>query len=211
MAVLSSTACGGSIELLIRSQTASATDLQYLELGLCNYFNGVPSTTAVPLNTWTHLAVTVSATKTVSYFINGIAAGTWTNASYDFSLGTAVNLGDNSARKFNRLLDNVQIWNRVLSPSEIQRNLNQTLTGSESGLCAWYPFNEGSGTATADAANAAGGSTGSLVNNPGWFPVNQVVTNTNDSGAGSLRQTILNPFPPRPSRLPRTCRARPSP
>ncbi len=195
MAVLGGPNCGSSIELLIRSQTSIRTDPQYLELGRCGSFNGVPSTTSVPLNAWTHVAVSVSASNVVSYFINGMTAGTWTNGSDDFSLGTAVDLGDNlNPRLFDGRLNNFQIWNRVLSPSEIQSNLNQSLTGSESGLYAWYPFSEGSGTTTADAVSATppGGSAGILVDAPLWFPVGLVVSNNNDSGAGSLRQAILS-------------------
>ncbi|MCX6928862.1 MAG: LamG domain-containing protein [Verrucomicrobia bacterium] len=195
MAVLSSTACGGSIEMLIRSQTPNATDPQYLELGRCGAFNGFFSTNPVPLFTWTHLAVTLSSNKVVSYYINGNPAGSFTdsNPSHDYGLGTAVNLGDNSdQRRFDGLLNNVQIWKRVLSPSEIQSNLNQHLTGGESGLHAWYPFNEGGGTSTADLATAKGGSDGTRVNNPAWFSLMLTVNDTSDNSAGSLRQAILN-------------------
>src|SRR6266478_5902598 len=111
--------CGTTIEFLIHSSTANAADPQYLELGRCGSFNGTNSSSPVPFNAWTHVAVTVSATKTVSYFINGRPAGTWTNAALNFSLGTNVNLGDNVVRRFNGILDDVQIWNRALSQSEI--------------------------------------------------------------------------------------------
>ena len=160
--------CGTTIEFLIRSSTTNAADPQYLELGRCGSFNGTNSSSAVPLHAWTHVAVTVSATNTVSYFINGHPAGTWTNAALNFSLGTNVNLGDNVVRRFNGILDDVQIWNRALSQSEIQTYMPASLTGKESGLYAYYPFDEGSGATAADGASANGGSAGTLINNPSW-------------------------------------------
>jgi hypothetical protein len=169
MAVLSSTTCGGSVELLIHSGTASASDPQYLELGRCGAFNGTVSTNPVPLNTWTHVAVTVSATKTVSYFINGLAAGTWTDTSKDFSLGAAFNLGDNSgSRRFDGQLDEVQIWSRVLSQAEIQDYLRRSLAGDEPGLHAYYRFDAGAGANAVDSAPAGGLAHGALSNGPLW-------------------------------------------
>jgi hypothetical protein len=76
MAILSSTVPGDSIEFLVRADTNQPSDPQYLELGRFNSFTGDSSTTPVPMNTWTHVAVTVSADKSVSYFLNGSPAGT---------------------------------------------------------------------------------------------------------------------------------------
>ncbi len=168
MALLSSTACGGSVELLIHSGTASASDPQYLELGRCGAFHGSLSTNQVLLNTWTHVAVTVGADKTVTYFVNGSPAGTWSAAALDVSLGSVVNLGDNSGgRQFDGLLDEVQIWNRALSPAEIQANLDRGLTGNESGLEAYFRCDEGTGFYTKDSS-ATGQALGSLNGGVGW-------------------------------------------
>ena len=195
-AVLGGQGCGDSIEFMIRANTEDPSDPQYLELGRCSAFNGYNSTTAVPLNTWTPVTVTVSATQTVSYFVNGVAAGTWDGTGLDLSLGTAVNLGDNNGtRFFDGVLTDVQIWNRVLSQSEIQTYTSQEPAEDASGLYAFYPFNEGSGATTADLAAAAGGSTGVLVNNPAWVPLVLLVTNTADSGPGSLRDAIAAALP----------------
>jgi hypothetical protein len=167
MAVLSSAACGGSIELLIRSETASPTDPQHLELGRCGAFNGVSSTIQVPLNAWTHVAATVASNKTVSYFINGNPAGSWSGGGVDFSFGPVVELGANTAsRRFDGELDEVQIWNRALSPAEILANRNRILTGNETGLYACYHFDEGKGVTVSNSATAGGGGAGALINNP---------------------------------------------
>jgi hypothetical protein len=201
MAVLGGTNCGDSVEFLIHSATSSAADPQYLELGRCSGFNGFLSTNAVLTNAWTHLAVTLSSNKTVSYYINGSPSGIFTDTvpTDSYLFGSTARLGDNNGtRAFDGKLYNVQIWNRILSATEVTNNLTQQLAGNETGLYAWYPFTEGSGATTADAATAAGGSAATLVNSPGWIPaVGLVVTNTADSGAGTLRQDIPNAIPDR--------------
>ena len=64
-------------------------------------------------------------------------------------------LGANGVRGYDGLLDNFQLWTRELSAAEIQTNVTQQLTGSESGLYAWYPFKEGGGSTSTDVASAA--------------------------------------------------------
>jgi sugar lactone lactonase YvrE len=172
MAVLSSTACGASIELLIHSASTNdgPNQPQFLELGRCNNFNAPAlSTAAIPLNIWTYVAATVDSGNNVSYYINGNPAGGYSGSNLDLSLGSAVNLGDNSGRQFNGILDEVQIWNQALSAAEIQTNYSIRLTGNETGLYAYYRFDEGTGATTVDSAAAAGGSAGTLVNSPAWM------------------------------------------
>jgi hypothetical protein len=194
MAVLSGTTCPGSIEFLIHAWDDTPGSPQYLELGRCGVFGGSSTATnanSVPLNTWTHVAVTISSNKLVNYYINGNPAGSWDGTGRDFSFTSTVQLAANNGfRAFDGQLDNFQFWNRELSPAEIQTNVTQQLAGSESGLYAWYPFDEGSGTTATNKAVAAGGSTGSLVNNPLWSPVLQTVSTLSDSGLGSLRQAL---------------------
>ncbi len=169
MAVLSGTDCNSSIEFLIHAWTDTPTDPQSLELGRCGAFNGGGSTAFVPLNSWTHVAVTVSSAKLVSYYINGSPAGSWNGAGFNLGFSSTVLLGaNNGVRGYDGLLDNFQLWSRELSAAEIQTNVTQALTGSESGLYAWYPFDEGSGNTATNQAVAAGGSTGTLINNPQW-------------------------------------------
>ncbi len=168
MAVLSSTTCGGSVELLIRANSDNPTDPQYVELGRCGFYNGFLSTVAVPFNLWTHVAVTVTSNNVVSYYVNGNPAGSFAgDPGRDYSLGSEVNFGDNSMRHFDGQLDEVQIWNRALSAPEIRRGIHSPLAGNEPGLFAYYRFNEGHDSAVvADSALAAGGSAGTLINNP---------------------------------------------
>ncbi len=198
MAVLSSTVPGDSIEFLIRAATDNPADLQFLELGRFNSFDGATSTTPVPMNTWSHVAVSVGTDKTVSYFINGSPAGTWSAAGLNVSLGTNVNLGDNSgSRRFDGRLDEVQIWDRALSPAEIQSDWNRTRSGIEAGLYAYYRCDEGTAITAADSAASGGTANGTLQNGTKWVGssapiISLFVTTTADSGAGSLRAVVAS-------------------
>lgn len=183
-AILSGTNCGSTIELLVHSVTANQNDPQYLELGWCDYYNGNYSTNAVPLNQWTHVAVTVSYYyKMVNYYINGQPAGTFNYTSHDTYLNTPILLGaNNGIRYFNGMLDEVQIWSTELSRAQIQTNMYCAPDTNNASLVAYWPFNEGlSGQIT--TADASGhGCTGTLVNHP------QVVA----SSVGTQPMVLLN-------------------
>ena len=171
--------CGSSAEVLIFRLTANPADPQYVALGRCGSFNGMPSTTPVAYSQWFHLAVTVSSNKLVSYYLNGNAAGSWDANSYNgynVTLGPDIHLGDNAVRHFNGMLDEVLLWSTARSQAEIQASLNQPPNVADPNLVAYWPFNEAAGTVT--TADASGhGHTGTLVNRPakalspvGWTP-----------------------------------------
>lgn len=205
-AILAGTNCGNSIEFMVHSGTGSATDPQYLELGRCGDFTGTYSSIAVPAKQWTHVAVTVSyVDKVVNYYVNGVAAGTGYYSNLNAYLGPDIHLGDNTVRKFNGMLDEVQIWSRELSQAEVQTAMHTNLAGTESGLVAYWPFAEpNTGTWTYNHAVSTGASSdGTLVNSPLHHPsmtpdspsfvnVTNVVTSLADSGDGSLRRAIAN-------------------
>ena len=187
LGLVTGTNCGSSVEVLIRSATTNAADPQYLELGRCGYFNGQCSTNPVPLNRWVHLAISVATNKAVSFYINGEPSGTVTNGTVDLPLGPAIHLGDNAIRKFNGMLDEVQIWSRVLSLAEVQAGMYQAPDTNDLGLVAWWPFSEGviGHATTADASGH--GHAGTLT---GWP---QFVTSP-VGGHPDLRLNGLNPY-----------------
>jgi len=65
-------------------------------------------------------------------------------------------------------LDEVTLWNRALSETELRSFMNHSLIGSESGLVGYWQLNEGTGSTTADSTGHA--HTGVLQNNPTWTP-----------------------------------------
>ena len=67
---------------------------------------------------------------------------------------------------FRGAMDQIRIWNSARSGTEIADNLDNTLSGSETGLAAYYQLDEGAGDTAADAtANAI---TATLIGSPAW-------------------------------------------
>lgn len=65
---------------------------------------------------------------------------------------------DTIAWTFQGQIDEVRLWNIVRSPAQVQADLYRELTGSESGLMAYYKMSDGSGlTLTDDSGNGWNG------------------------------------------------------
>jgi hypothetical protein len=113
------------------------------------------------LNQWNHIATNIFnygyGIRQEVYF-NGVLAAThtysygpmWSGAG-DYMIGA-----DNNGRHLNGMIDEVAIFNRVLSSSEIQQHYNNgagsEITPDSNTVCLWH-FNEGSGTTTMDSSN----------------------------------------------------------
>ena len=86
---------------------------------------GDAGTAAVALNTWTHLAVTFDG-STLRMFVNGVQVS---SASVAGSMGAStgpLRIGGDSVwgEYFKGQIDEVRIYNRALSPGEIQTDMN---------------------------------------------------------------------------------------
>lgn len=101
---------------------------------------------AVTLNAWNH-AVAVVNNNNVTFYVNGINKGgdAW---SLDSSGTRNLYIGsyDGNASTFDGIIDEVRIYNRALSESEIQRlyKLSQptVLSPTRTGLVGYWPFEE---------------------------------------------------------------------
>lgn len=110
----------------------------------------VSSTTGyVPLNTWTHVAfVRTSATK-ASLYINGAKTDDFTFTDPGYIDVNVANIGVRQRPAFdgwlNGNLDEIRIWNRILTMAEIQNNMNCELStpATQTGLVGYYKFNQG--------------------------------------------------------------------
>ncbi|HEY4205856.1 MAG TPA: LamG domain-containing protein [Puia sp.] len=120
-------------------------------IGLWNgtAFTTIPAT--VPLNTWTHLAFVCNGTTTEVY---QSIAGTNTdigtiNAAFGTASQAALTIGASNngtgiyVEFFQGGIDEVRIWNTQRTAQEITDNMNGTLTGTETGLVAQFPFDQG--------------------------------------------------------------------
>jgi hypothetical protein len=86
---------------------------------------------------------------------------------YQLKLGASSNReGPEQRGNYEGLLDEVRIWERALSPEEIQKNMYSNLDGSEMGLVGYWNFNEATTDSIFDLA--ATGTDGKLKNGVHW-------------------------------------------
>jgi len=107
----------------------------------------------VPANKWSHVAVVVEPTR-VTYYLNGksVVRTTVNDAVlFDnvFSIGTMS--GFEGSRTMNGSIDEVCMWNRALTQTEIRqlRHLTKSAVNTTN-LVAYYQFNETSGATVFD-------------------------------------------------------------
>lgn len=101
---------------------------------------------------WKHVAVTrTKSSGALKIYINGVLdnSGTAGNVS-SLTAPTDIKIGkiQTSTNYFNGTLDDIRIWNFVRTQSQIQSTMNTELVGTESGLVAYYNFNQGISNAT---------------------------------------------------------------
>ncbi len=148
--------------------------------------NIVLSPISVPTNQWVHLACTLSNT-TGTIYINGFAV---TNGSISVPVNVVRASNFIGRSEFtsdayaNAVFDEVRIWNVAKTQAQIQANLHRSLIGDETNLIGYWRFDEGSGTAVADATGL--GHSGTLVNGPVW--TNSAATIVSGMG-GALNYT----------------------
>jgi hypothetical protein len=117
----------------------------------------VTSPTALPLNTWTHLAFVYDGANG-RIFINGnpVISGPMPappSATRTNNFIGRSNFGDTYA---NAIIDEFRIWSVARSPAQIQASLGAPLVGNEAGLLLYYRFDGASGTVATNSATAAG-------------------------------------------------------
>ena len=83
---------------------------------------------AIPLNTWTHLALTYDGAA-LRLYVNGVVTGT-TAASGSITVSDGpLRIGGNAVwgEYFSGLIDEVRLYNRALSQTEIQTDMNASV------------------------------------------------------------------------------------
>lgn len=95
---------------------------------------------------WYHTAVVYDGSK-ITFYIDGQADANVVNANVVFGiLNEPLVLGADWAgapEYFNGSMDEVRVWNRPLSASEIQQNMRRRLSGAEAGLVSYWRFDDG--------------------------------------------------------------------
>jgi hypothetical protein len=109
------------------------------------------SGTAPAINTWHHVAYVFDGTNQIIY-IDGVpsatvaSTGTLTeNNGNNFGLTIGARF-DQTQQFTNTIFEDVRIWQVARSQSDIAATYSTNLTGNESGLIAYYRFEDGAGT-----------------------------------------------------------------
>lgn len=108
---------------------------------------------SVVVNTWQHVAGVWDGSS-LHIYVDGILKGTTTGVTGSSFATTNNNIviGSNSyPEHYAGSIDEVRIWNRALNQCEIQNNMNGELSSGQTGLLAYYQFNQG----VANADNTA--------------------------------------------------------
>ncbi|AXG79183.1 beta-L-arabinofuranosidase domain-containing protein [Streptomyces paludis] len=149
--------------LYLAVRNASGVPRFALTTGGAGAEQAVNGTAPLPLDRWSHLAVTLSGTTAILY-VDGVAVGRNTAMTLTpRSLGTPANnwLGRSNYPAdplFAGALDDVDIWSRALSPAEVAELGTGSGTAAPSagaGDLASYRMDETSGGTLADASGRA--------------------------------------------------------
>ena len=124
-------------------------------VGLNNSAATLSDTIFAPYDQWTNVAMTYekSASLITVYSQNGSTPARVSTATKAMNDGQVANAGGMfgianwAARKaavcYNGYIDEFRVFNRALSHSELEKNYNHTLNGSEEGLQVYWPLDEG--------------------------------------------------------------------
>jgi uncharacterized protein (TIGR03437 family) len=119
--------------------------------GQAGTYRQITATSVARLHTWTHVAAVLDS-GTMKLYVNGQllssapSPGPPAGAPVPFALGGAIPDGQNLCCSFSGALRQARAWSRALSAAEVQTYSSQTLTGSEPGLLADWPLDDGSGS-----------------------------------------------------------------
>jgi LruC domain-containing protein len=123
------------------------------------------------LNKWYHIVATYNG-SIIKLYVDGVLknskniTGTMNHTNRTVSIGS-----DNGQQKFFKgYIDNLSLWNRAITQSEVLQGVNSVWTGSENGLLAFWNCNEGSGSILNNSTSALlkGNLTGSFSLDTGY-------------------------------------------
>jgi uncharacterized repeat protein (TIGR01451 family) len=150
------------------------------------YVNGdYRLTTPLPLNTFSHIAVTHDGTVWRLYK-NSTLVGSYTGGRTHQPGASGLYFGNGYHGYWSGQIDEARVWNVARSQAEIATAMLTPLVGNETGLLSYHRFNDGPASATA-VNRVSGGPVATLTNmNPAtdWVASNAV------GGGGSNIATI---------------------
>ena len=128
--------------------------------------SGTPLTgsTIVNNNQWHHIAG-VRQSGIIYIYVDGVLDGSLANGLSFTTAGQSLKLGNfNGIFNFAGEADEIRIWNAAQSAGNISARRNIELAGNETGLLAYYKFNQGTGGGNNTAITTAINSTANPLN-----------------------------------------------
>ena len=175
--------CGdpfGSFVLLVTSSNHSGTGSQRkLDFGLDpgGVHTALLSNAIINLNEWCHIAATWDSAY-MRIYINGEIEDSLAVTGPIEGFDTDMHIGDwttcTDVRGVKGTIDEARVWNVARTKSQLRETMYSELTGSETGLFAYFKFNDGSGQTAVDSGpNSYDGYLGSVDgavddNDPTW-------------------------------------------
>lgn len=104
-----------------------------------------PANTVIP-QVWQHIAWIYDGTS-IKLYVNGVlkgsssASGSFVGTTVSFGIGKSILGGYDFV--YGGRIDEVSVWNKALTQTEIQNIMANELTGTESNLQMYYKFNQG--------------------------------------------------------------------
>jgi len=126
----------------------AAVNVPYVKFVSVDGFSVIATNVAAAGTDWIHLAGAYdSSRRTLKLYVNGIAVDTQSDLkSPAIFAGGPVN--QRAGRNLRGRIDEVRIWNKARSDSEIQNNAGFTVSASDSGLAAYYRFDDSTSYST---------------------------------------------------------------
>ncbi len=106
-------------------------------------------------NCWNHIAA-VYDNSVLRIFVNGVGKSQAGSGDVVYSITDNVNIGKRggthqpNTMHYEGKLDEIRFWNVAHDSVQIRENMNLPISGQESGLVAYWQFNDGSGTTLSD-------------------------------------------------------------
>jgi hypothetical protein len=147
-----------------------------LAFGLGNPDITLLSTSNVTTGQWVHVAVTRrESTGEMQVIVGGVLeASVISSNRAPLAAPPIITIGANTVdgHFFVGLMDEVRVWTVVRTPAEITATMHQRLNGNETGLRAYWRFDEGGGATAVDSSPNNLNAT--FVGAPAWVPSNSI-------------------------------------
>jgi PKD repeat protein len=113
----------GSAGICYAFQACSSSG-QAPSFGVTPSSSNLQAPSGLPLNTWTHVAATYDG-ATMQIYVNGVSVASRAQTGLLSTSADALTIGGNpGGENFAGIIDEVRVYNRALSPTEIQADMN---------------------------------------------------------------------------------------